>query len=691
MSYDLRDIKKLRIVAVAKKLSMRLGLRGNEIRGECPFQFPSDGTHEPLSLAFDKAVNTFKCASCGNSGSVLDLVCQVTGIGPGEAIRWIGENFCLPGVVVCEEKSASGTEPEQQEKTPDPAAQLPTLSEVYSDFLAILGDPSSDAVAYMHNRRISLGTLEKHGVTDIKGFHGTASVLKDRYPPELLRKAGLLDATGNLWFEDYPLLFPYSREGKICFLQAHCMDSEKRPRYLRPPEAVPFLYNMDVLRTLADEEQVFLVEGIIDCLTLQERGYHAVASPGISTFKPEWVSDFRGLETYIIHNGQDAAERAANALAVVFAKADLHVRSIKLPRGHDLSSFFVEGGTQPELEHLVQMSTRVKTQRPILEPESRSTMAEFLDQLRQHERRTKATGRDFLGLDMGFPILTQLCGGLDPLGTGQICLVTGSPGVGKTTFSLQTAWQILENNEVAVLYVSYNEGKFVLRLKTLCQLGKMDAGSVLRGEIDARTLSSAIEQMSKWGKGFFVVEGGKATTTEVISDYCKRVKSITGEGRMVAVVDYLEAVPPLDQNLCGNARIEACASELRILSHQLGIPIMVVSSSAVDNLLPGGPGVGANQKIEYREDLLIILERDAEMTKQRFPENSGSAVNVHIPKNRDGGFGSVSFDFHCDCHYFGERGKTFSLPGMTPEPLSEEEETEIGVEISDAISSVIKS
>jgi hypothetical protein len=672
MSYDLRDINNVRIIAVAKKLDMKLGFRGEQIHGECPFRFANDGIHEPLSLVFDKTSNMFRCTACGNSGTAFDLVCQVAHVGPSEAIEWIGKNFCLPGVAGGASRLPSAPGEEKPEEATKPKPTPPTLSEVYADFLRLLGEPSPDTIAYMQSRGISIATVEKHGVTDIKGYHGTATFLKEKYPPELLRQAGLFDATGKLWFEEYPLILPYFRDGKVAFLQAHCMDSNRKPRYLRPKEAVPFLHNVDVLRVLGDGDSVFLVEGIIDCLTLEERGYRAVGAPSMSAFKPEWVKDFRRLETYLVHCGEEAAERAAHAIAVVFAKSDLSVRSIRLPRGHDVNSFFGEGGIQPEFEHLVQTVPRIKTARPVLLAESRAAMAEFLDDLRQHEKRTKASGRSFLGLDTGFPVLSQICGGLDSLGSGQLCVVTGPPGVGKTTFCLQTAWQVLENNEVAVLLASYNEGRFVLRLKTLCQLSKMAASSVLRGQIQADRLASAVEEMSKWGKGFFLVEGNKSTTVEILRDYCERVKSITGETRVLLVVDHLEAIPFPDPNTRGSAKIEACAAELNFLSRELAIPVMVVSSTAARSACRASQGHNGPGDVQYWEDLLLVLEQDVEAGKQRFLENEGLAVKVRVAKNRSGHVGAVMFDFFPDCHYFKERGRAVSTTEMPSEPQPHE-------------------
>lgn len=676
MSYDLRDIKSVRVIAVAKRLGMKLGFRDDHVHGECPFRLPDDGKHEPLSLVLDREENKFRCLSCGNTGSVLDLVCQVAHIGPTEAIEWIGQNFCLPGVIT----SVSPSPPPDQEhkkeqQPPKPPATPPTLNEAYNDFLKLLGEPSAEAVAYMHSRGISLDTLERHGVTDIKGYHGTSNFLKDKYPPELLRQAGLFDATGKLWFEAYPVIFPYRRDGKVAFLQAHCMDSERTPRYLRPKEAVPFLYNVDILRTLGDGDPVFLVEGVVDCLTLEERGYRAVGTPSMNHYKPEWVNDFRRLEAYVVHTGEEGAERAAAAMAMAFAKSDLALRGLRLPRGHDVNSFFEEGGTQPEFEHLVQTAHRIKTAKSILVPESRGSMAEFLDELRQHEKRTKTTDRPFLGLDTGFPVLNQVCGGINPLGSGQLCLVTGAPGVGKTTFCLQTAWQVLENNEVAVLYVSYNEPKFVLRLKTLCQLSKIPANSLLKGNVQADRLAAAVEEMAKWGKGFFVVEGSKDTTFEILRDYCERVRAITGERRVLAVIDPLEAIPVVGQEASRTSKAEERTSELHFLSRELAIPIVLVSSGADRRPLSDKGKTFGGAQTENWEDLLFVLETDPEVTKQRFPERDGYAVNVHVLKNRSGGVGTVAFDFMPECHHFSERGKSF-FPGekmvaATPPELAE--------------------
>jgi hypothetical protein len=655
MSYDLRDIEKVPIVSVAKKLRMKLGFRGEQICGECPFRYHDDGLHEPLSLTFGRDSNTFRCASCDFRGSVLELVCYVAQLGPSESIEWIGENFCLPGVAAGKKEVAASPGPETAEDETGIADDTPTASKAYADFLQILGEPSPHAVEYMEGRGISADTLRKHGVTDVKGYHGTSNILKEKYSPELLRQAGLFDATGKLWFEEYPLILPYFRDGQVAFLQAHCMDSEKKPRYLRPQEAVSVLYNADVLGNIGDGDRVFMVEGIIDCLTLESQGYHAVSAPSMSNFRPEWVSSFRGLQTHLVHNGEADAERAAHAIAVVFAKSDLPVRVVRLLRGHDVNSFFAEGGTQPEFEHLAQAAPKVKTGRPILEPESRGATAEFLEQLRQRERRTKSAAKPFLGLDTGFPELTRLCGGLDPFASGQTCVVTGRPGVGKTTFCLQMARQILERNEVAVLYISYNEPRFVLRLKTLCQLSRMAPFPILRGQVQADKFGSAVQEMAKWGRGFFIVEGKKTTTMQVIQDYCQRIRSLCGEARVLVVVDHLEAVPCPENAPSGDARIETCASEFRFLSGELNVPVVMISSTAVHGAPSVWQGPRGGERIEYSEDLMLVLEREDEAAGQASLENESIAVKVRVAKNRYGGVGTVLFDFFPTCHYFAER------------------------------------
>lgn len=668
MSYDLRDIENVPIIGVAKKLGMKLGFRGENIHAECPFRSESDALHEPLSLVFDRASNTFRCVSCNFRGSALELVCYVSQVGPSQAIEWIGENFYLPGISSATRKATPGPRGETAESASGAASEA-TLRQAYEDFLLILGGPSMQAIEYMEGRGISVETLKKHGVTDIKGYHGTSNSLKDKYPPELLRRAGLVDATGKLRFEEYPLILPYFHDGEPTFIQAHSMGSGSTPPYLRPRDAVSSLYNVDVLRTLGDGDRVFLVEGIIDCLTLDEHGYHAVATPNLSDFKREWVNDFRGLETYLVHNGDEAPERAARAIAVVFAKADLAVHSIRLPGRHDVNNFFAEGGTQLDFEHLVWTAPKIKTSRPILEGQTRSAMADFLEQLREHQKRTKAIKRPFLGLDTGFGALTRICGGLDPLGSGQMCVVTGPPGVGKTTFCLQMAWQVLENNEIAVLYVSYNEGRFLFKLKTLCQLSKIGATSILRGDVQADRLASAVEEMSKWGKEFFVVEGNKTTTIDVIRDYCQRVKSLTGEPRVLVVVDHLEAVPCPEHDLHGKAKIESCASELHFLSRELAIPIVVVSSADMQQAGRPPHNLDRYGKIEYAEDLALVLSPDPEAAKESPFGSKRLAVRAHVAKNRFGGVGNVLFDFLPDSHYFEEREKVLSSPETESELL----------------------
>jgi hypothetical protein len=62
------------------------------------------------------------------------------------------------------------------------------------------------------------------------------------------------------------------------------------------------------------------------------------------------------------------------------------------------------------------------------------------------------------------------------------------------------------------------------------------------------------------------------------------------------------------------------------------------------------------------------------MTKRRFLENEGIAVNAHVAKNRSGGVGSVAFDFLPNCHHFGERGRVSPPDETQAEGQAEEAE-----------------
>mgnify|MGYP003377548881 CR=1 FL=1 len=101
---------------------------------------------------------------------------------------------------------------------------------------------------------------------------------------------------------------------------------------------------------------------------------------------------------------------------------------------------------------------------------------------------------DFLGLDTVFPHLNYVANGLMP----GLFILGAAPSTGKTTFVKQLADQVVEANpDAACLFVSLEQSREELRVKTLSRLSGVENRDILRGRLDRSSIGwKAVKDLS---------------------------------------------------------------------------------------------------------------------------------------------------------------------------------------------------
>ena len=282
---------------------------------------------------------------------------------------------------------------------------------------------------------------------------------------------------------------------------------------------------------------------------------------------------------------------------------------------------------------------------------------------------------DFLGLDTGFSHLNNVANGL----MAGLFVLGAAPSTGKTTFAKQLADQVVDlNPDAACLFVSLEQSREELRVKTLSRLSGVENRDILRGRLDrALTGWKAVKEAALGYHGavagrFFILEGDKTTTPDRIRLAALQVKRATQAARLLVVVDYLQIVPTEEQYRDPRNRVDAVVSDLRRLARDLDAAVVAVSS--VGRLYYANPTLAAFKEsggVEYGADLGAVMTRKADDPKGQstFKGITGrqwKRVSLDIVKNRNGERSRIDFDFFPQVSTFVEKGKT-SLPDEDPE------------------------
>ena len=275
--HDIQKLKDLSIEEVAQKLNFSV----SHHKALCPFHEDS----RP-SLTFNVKKNRYRCFVCNAYGSTIDLVMKTQGWDFYYSCRWLAKEFCVTTSDDCsslEEKKLV-----QKSSLPNNKASLNTKH--------------SNAIP------IDLHYLEGLMAEPVLSVEACRFLFDERnISPEVVSKVGIssisspIPMSGNphgSWFNAPSLLIPYRDvDGTLISVQARYLGEKcskksflagfrEMPRFQFPKGGSCHVFNLPVLKTLAEGEELWITEGVTDCLAMLSSGRKAIAIPSATLLKP---------------------------------------------------------------------------------------------------------------------------------------------------------------------------------------------------------------------------------------------------------------------------------------------------------------------------------------------------------------------------------------------------------------------
>jgi replicative DNA helicase len=291
------------------------------------------------------------------------------------------------------------------------------------------------------------------------------------------------------------------------------------------------------------------------------------------------------------------------------------------------------------------------------------------------------TKADYRGLNSGFDHLNNVANGL----IEGLFVLGAAPSTGKTTFAKQLTDQVAAlNPDAACLFVSFEQSREELRVKTLSRLSGVENRDILRGRLDVtatgwKRVKEAAEVYRESAAGrVFILEGDKATTVDRVRLAGLQVKRATGAGRLFIALDYLQVIPTEEEYRDPRNRVDAVVSDLRRLARDLGAAVIAVSS--VGRASYEHPSIKAFKEsggIEYAADLAALMtsprDKAGKITDKGTETVEGVKrdwvkVCLDIVKNRNGERARVPLRFFPQISRFIEDpGGALALPDEEPD------------------------
>lgn len=297
-------LKQLRIDSNNNYLSI-IGTNVNDnVKITCPFHKEGKESH-PSCYVYSRKDNDeleygyFRCFTCGEKGHLYDLVSHCLNIDVEAAKKWLVTNF-------------SNTFIEKE-------LYLPKI-EFVKNTQSFLDDKILEQYAFYHpyleDRGISFETAKKFQVG---------------------------------WNQEHnSITFPvWDRHGRLTGITERYIDEK---RFNIPTDMKKPIYLLDFIIE-EGHTSVFVVESQINCLTLWEWGYPAIALFGTGSKSQYEILKTSGIRHYYLcFDGDEAGHKGANRF-IKYMSRDVIITNINIPIGKDVNDL-----TKEEFEKILNSS-----------------------------------------------------------------------------------------------------------------------------------------------------------------------------------------------------------------------------------------------------------------------------------------------------------------------------------------------
>ena len=484
---------------------------------------------------------------------------------------------------------------------------------------------------YLTNRGISLATQKRFGIGYCANWRHPAVLAKGKRPPASPR-----------------IIIPTGPGSYLARDTRPADDPGFVAKFAKQKYGTGSLYN---LAALDAGRPVFIVEGEIDALSVEDIGHSALALGSTSNCDKliEYLKEHRpNVPLLIALDNDEPGKKAAGKLRDnLWAELKAESYQVQIAgRYKDPNEYLIHD--REGFRQAVKTAERTREERLIC-----LTGTHRLDQFLGGLADTATTPF----LPTGFEELDRvLDGGL----YAGLYIIGAISSLGKTTFALQIADQIaaqghdvmifsleMAANELIAKSISRHTAELLLeagqgteRAKTLREITTPWHRARLSAE-DRELISKATDKYREYAGNLYYIEGIGDVDPETIQRQVLDFIRTTGRTPVV-LIDYLQIIAPANEKATDKQNTDKAVLELKRLSRDFGIPVLAISSFNRENYTKAVNMASYKESgaIEYSSDVLIGLQLkgtgtdgfNAKQAKKRDPRE----IEAVIIKNRNG-------------------------------------------------------
>jgi replicative DNA helicase len=310
------------------------------------------------------------------------------------------------------------------------------------------------------------------------------------------------------------------------------------------------------------------------------------------------------------------------------------------------------------------------------------------------EKVSQGAVAEYQPIPLGLTPLDRTLGG--GIRSGELMLIGGAQGTGKTTMALQIARNIAQSGQASVLYICFEHDEEYLLNRMMSMESALsgpmppDATKSIRiqdvrrevlgtwlaqgGQENAELrgnprLRPALDRIGRYGAGLYLLRGSHAhTTASNLRELIETYRRAAPARPLVVFVDYLQRVPAVPDPPTETERVTNVVAALKDLALSLGVAVICIVAADKEGLKAArlrNHHLRGSSALNYESDVILILnEKYSIVAKVNIEFNPHQAQRfrdwtiVTVEKNRSGRDAvDLEFEKHFDFSCFNPEGR----------------------------------
>lgn len=293
--------------------------------------------------------NYWKCFSCDIGGDAISFVQELFSVSFSEACMMLCSEYQIYIPEINSQKSSWKKSVIMLCHKGAPMDAMSVFDKEVAEFILQNTQLTKSGQSFLFDeRKYNSSVIEKSNIHSVEYPNTLRNILINTFGVDRLIKNKVLKEDATYLTIDLPsLIIPYYDErNELVGLQTRYLGKDNRnyyiPRFKRICNSGIRLYNLQILSTVPFGGNLYITEGITDCLALQSSGYNVVAIPSATSIPLSDIGKLSNFNLFMISDQDRAGDESYQKLYRMMLRYGCILKKIMLPKGYkDYSEYYL--------------------------------------------------------------------------------------------------------------------------------------------------------------------------------------------------------------------------------------------------------------------------------------------------------------------------------------------------------------